>query len=90
MKHRDERTCITAAQYLGDLLRPHFGRALLGPDRPTVGRIQRLFIRKLMLKVRPDLPAAGVRRTLTVAAEMTRSTEAFKAVQIYFDVDPLG
>ena len=90
VKHRDEPTCISAAQYLGNLLRPHFERALLGPDRPAVGRIQRLFIRKLLLKVRPDLPAAGVRHTLAVAAEMTRMVQAFKAVQIYFDVDPLG
>ena len=90
VKHRDEPTCISAAQYLGNLLRPHFERALLGPDRPAVGRIQRLFIRKLLLKVRPDLPAAGVRHTLAVAAEMTRTVQAFKAVQIYFDVDPLG
>lgn len=90
VKHRDERTCHEAAQTMASLLRPHFDRALLGPDRPAVGRVQRLFIRKLMLKASPSLPAAGVRRTLASAAEITRNRQAFRAVQIYFDVDPLG
>lgn len=90
VKHRDERTCLTAAQWLADLLRPHFGTALLGPDRPAVGRVQRLFIRKFLLKVNPALPPAGVRRTLTQAADILRADSRCKGAQIYFDVDPMG
>lgn len=90
VKHREERVCHAAAQEMARLLRPHFDRALLGPDRPAVSRVQRLFIRKLMLKVSPAIPTATVRQTLSAAADTTRGQQAFRAVQIYFDVDPMG
>lgn len=89
LKHRDLRTCEAAALAYAQLLRPHFGDSLLGPDRPAVGRIQLLYIRKLMLKVEPKLPAQGVRRTLLAARSALLDTPAYKSVNLYFDVDPM-
>lgn len=88
LKHRDERTCEAAAQTFATMVRPHFVGGLLGPDRPAVGRIQSLHIRKLMLKVDPALPPAGVRRTLIAARAEVLKQAAFKSVMLYFDVDP--
>lgn len=89
LKHRDESTCQLAAQNLAQLLRPHFpGPALLGPDRPSVGRIQSLHIRRILLKADPQLPPAGIRRTLWAARTVILSMEAYKQVNIFFDVDP--
>ena len=88
LKHRDERTCEAAAAQFAAWLRPHFPNALLGPDRPAVGRIQSLHIRKLMLKVDPQLPPAGVRRTLQAARTALLNLPSFKSVLLYFDVDP--
>lgn len=89
LRHRDERVCDAAARALAELLRPHFGDDLLGPDRPVVGRIRAQYIRKLMLKLKPELSARGVRRTLSAARDVMTATPAYKAVGIYFDVDPL-
>lgn len=89
LKHRDERTVEAAATALGTLLRPHFGNDLLGPDRPAIGRIQLLYIRKIVVKLHPDLPVAGVRRTLLSARDALVATAGYKAVNVYFDVDPL-
>ena len=89
LRHRDERVCDAAARALAELLRPHFGDDLLGPDRPVVGRIRAQYIRKLMLKLKPELSARGVRRTLSAARDVLAATPAYKAVGIYFDVDPL-
>lgn len=88
LKHRDERTCEEAAQTFAALVRPHFSGHLLGPDRPAVGRVQSLHIRKLMLKVDATLPPAGVRQTLLAARGVVLSQVAFKSVTLYFDVDP--
>jgi primosomal protein N' (replication factor Y) len=89
LKHRDESTCQLAAQNLAQLLRPHFpGPALLGPDRPSVGRIQSLHIRRILLKADPQLPPAGIRRILWAARTVILSMEAYKQVNIFFDVDP--
>lgn len=89
LRHRDEHLCVAAAEALAAMLRPHFGDGLLGPDRPAVGRIQRQYIRKLMLKPSAALPAAGVRRTLLAARAALAAQPAYKAVSVYFDVDPL-
>lgn len=89
LKHRDETLCEAAAIALAGLLRPHFGKHLLGPDKPAVGRIQLLHIRKMVLKVTPDLPASGVRRTLQAARISMLAMPQFKNVGLYFDVDPL-
>ena len=88
LKHRDEIVAEAAAAQLAALLRPHFGDALLGPDRPAVGRVQSLYIRKLVLKVDPALPLSGVRRTLLAARSALLALPNFRTVQLYFDVDP--
>lgn len=89
MRHRDEAVCLAAARMMDDLLRPHFGDDLLGPDRPTVGRVQYFHLRRLLLKVRPELPTAGVRRTLRAAREALLATTGFSSLGVNFDVDPL-
>lgn len=89
LRHRHERVADYAAQQMAALLAPHFGADLLGPDTPAVARVQRLYIRKLVLKVRPELPAAGVRRTLLAARDLLMKQPAYKSLSIAFDVDPL-
>ena len=89
LKHRDQRVCETAAMMYAQMIRPHFGDDLLGPDRPAVGRIQSMYIRKLMLKVSPTLPSSGVRRTLLAARTALLNIAAYKAVNVFFDVDPM-
>lgn len=89
LKHRDERTVSQAAAALAGWIRPHFGDDLLGPDKPAVGRVRLQHIRKIMVKVSPQLPTAGVRRTLLAARAALLAQAAFKSVTVYFDADPL-
>ena len=89
LKHRDERKVEAAAQALAAVLRPHFQQDLLGPDRPLVGRIQLLYIRHLLLKVEATASPQAVRRTLLAARQSLLSVEAYKSVNVYFDVDPM-
>ena len=89
LKHRDQRTCEAAAMAYAQMLRPHFGDHLLGPDRPAVGRVQLLYIRKLMLKLEPNMPPTGVRRTLLAARNALLGVDTYKTVNIFFDVDPM-
>lgn len=89
LKHKNERTVEAAAGRVAELLRPHFGTDILGPDRPSVGRVQAMYIRKLVLKVSLELPLQGVRRTLEATRAALAAVPAFKSVTFYFDVDPL-
>ena len=88
-KHRDEAVAAHASEAFAALLRPHFGTDLLGPDRPVVARIQSLYLRKLVVKLRPDLPPQGVRRTLLAARDMVQAQPGMKSLQVVFDVDPV-
>ena len=89
LKHREERTVAAAARSLAGMLRPYFGDDLLGPDRPAVGFVQMLHIRKLLLKVDTRYSAADVRNILLSARQGLLNVDAFKRVSLYFDVDPL-
>lgn len=89
VKHRDERVAEGAAHQMANLLRPHFGEALLGPDKPAVGRVKLQHIRKLLLKVPPKYTLPGVRRTLLAARGLTLAAQVYKGATIYFDADPL-
>ena len=89
LKHRDDRKVDAAAQALAAVLRPHFGQALLGPDRPAISRVQLLYIRHLMLKADAATPPQAVRNVLLRARQALLSVEAYKGVAVYFDVDPM-
>ena len=88
VKHSDEVVAGRAAEQLGQQLRTSFGTRVLGPDRPEVGRIKHLHIRKLMLKLEPGIDLPQVRRCLLQAKQQLMQQPGHSLLQLYFDVDP--
>ena len=62
---------------------------MLGPDKPSIARVKSLSIRKLILKLEPQLNMADVRRYLTLAQQQMLQDKRYASLQIYYDVDPL-
>ncbi|MEG1579876.1 MAG: primosomal protein N', partial [Bacteroidaceae bacterium] len=89
LKHRDAHLVEEAAQTMGNRLRFLFGERVLGPDRPAVARIQLQYIRKILLKVERGAPMKNVRKTLLAVQQEVLAMDRYKAIHIYFDVDPL-
>lgn len=89
VKHRKEQLCAMAAESLVQLLRPHFGDDLLGPQRPYVGFVQMFHLRQLLLKVGPQWDGSSVRATLLAARASVIACPELKSASIHFDVDPL-
>lgn len=89
LRHRDEAVVEQAARTMASLLAPHFPNSLLGPDRPAVGRIQLRHLRKIVVKVMPHLPTAGVRRTLLAARAALLAEPRMKSLDVFFDADPM-
>ena len=89
IKHRSDQLAESAAQQMGNTLRQWFGARLLGPDKPSVARVKSLSIRKLVLKVEPQLNLADVRRHLLLAQQQLMHDKRFASIQLYYDVDPL-
>ena len=89
LKHRDATVVAHAANELAALLRPHFGAALLGPDKPEVSRVNLFYIRKLLLKVPADANPYAVRRTLLLTQEHLCAQPPYRSLTLYYDADPL-
>ena len=89
LKHRNEPTADAAAVEMGSRLRYWFGTRVLGPDKPAVAKVKTLAIRKLVLKLEPQLPMADVRRCLRQAAQQLLQDKRYTSLQVYYDVDPL-
>ncbi len=89
LKHRNDQLVDTAAHELGTRLRHWFTNRVLGPDKPPVARVKMLAIRKLVLKIEPQLNLADVRRYLNLTCQQMLEDKRYASLQIYFDVDPL-
>ena len=87
MKHRYESTLNALAYEMAQVLRQVFGERVLGPDTPPVGRVQNLYIRKIMVKVELNLNLTEARVRLRQIEQHFLKQDRFKAAQVYFDVD---
>ena len=89
LKHNKEALVETASQEMGFRLRQWFGGRVLGPDKPGVARVKSLSIRKLVLKLEPQLNMADVRKYLALAQQQMLQDKRYASLQVYYDVDPL-
>lgn len=90
IKHRDPRELDSLAVAYGRKLRQLFGNRVLGPEEPHVGRVQTLYIRKIMLKVELNASMKKVKEILReTLIEMHQSNNsAIRGAIVYYDVDP--
>ena len=88
LKHRDMQTLSHLSDQMAQSLRKVFGVRLLGPDAPIVGRVQSMFIRKIMLKVYPNDSLKQVREALNTICSGILAQPVANSLKVYFDVDP--
>ena len=88
IKHRDDNVLSDIAARYGNMLRQVFGRRVLGPEQPSIGKIQQWYIRQLMLKIETTASMKRVKEILQQIYESSLSDARMKAAQIYYDVDP--
>lgn len=88
LKHRDIAALKSITGIYADYLRKLFGTRVSGPEEPLVGRIQGLFIRKIMLKVEVNASMAKVKELLRQAIVDLSGIKEMRSAQIYYDVDP--
>lgn len=89
VKHRDERQVELLANAMAIKLKKVFGERIIGPDLPPVGRIQSLYIRRIVLKIELSASLSKAREILQHAKEEVTNDSNFKSFIIYYDVDPM-
>lgn len=89
LKHKDGQLLDHLALDMAERLRRVFGERVLGPDAPPVGRVQSLFIRKIMIKVEHSASPNKVRSAIYGVQQQVLSQPVANSLIIYYDVDPL-
>lgn len=89
VKGKDYSTVKQAADYFAVCLRSVFADRVYGPDQPVVGRIQNLFIFKVMLKVELSVKSEKVRELLKSVSDHLLSQPQYKSINLQVDVDPM-
>ena len=88
LKGKDESAVGHAAVDLGNTLRSMFADRVIGPDIPVVGRVQNLFIRRIMLKVERNIDQNKAKEMTKIAIENVLANNVYKSIFVYEDVDP--
>ena len=88
LKHRKEDVLNAATELMAAQLRAGLGNRVLGPDKPPVGRIQTLFIKKMIIKVEQNDSMAKIRDYLQAVQRAVVADERFRSLIVYYDVDP--
>lgn len=87
LKHREEEKLATVAETYTRALTGLLGNRVFGPEKPAVGRVQQLHIRKIMLKIEVT---ASMKKVKEVLRNLQSSMAAqLKGFTIYYDVDPM-
>lgn len=89
MKHRDIHLLEEFSEIVGERMRQLFNYRVLGPDLPPVARVQQQYIRKIVLKVENNLSQYIINDTLIALQNELQENKRYKAVTMFYDVDPL-
>lgn len=89
MKHRHEEVVHHLSVDYASLMRRVFGDRVLGPETPPVGRVQLMYIRKIVLKVELNASLPEVRSRLRQISGYFQGLADYRSAVIYYDVDPM-
>ena len=88
-KHKDSRILDEIAVKYALALKATFGDRVLGPERPTVGRISNYYHQCIMLKIESGASMRKVKIILQKVYEKMSYDRRMKGVTVYYDVDPV-
>lgn len=88
-KHTDRHIADEAATAYATRLRQYLGNRVFGPDEPPVGRVQNMYVRRVMLKIEPQASLQKVRELLRAVHESMYAWAPMRSVRCYYDVDPM-
>jgi len=89
LRHRDPKVLNQAANKMATDLRGVFGARILGPNVPSVSRIQNMYIKHILLKFEVEASADRAKELLRQIADQVIAQPQFKALWVNLDVDPM-
>jgi len=89
LKHRKEDVVNAAAGAFAQFLRENLGDRTLGPEKPPVGLVRNLHIRRILLKIETGVSIRLLHQLIKESQIRIREDSAFSSVIIQYDVDPV-
>jgi primosomal protein N' (replication factor Y) (superfamily II helicase) len=89
VKHKNPETANNAASYLATNLKQVFGKRILGPQSPVIGRMHNLYIKNILIKIERQSSFNKAKEILRKEIEKLNHHEDYKGVLITIDVDPV-
>jgi primosomal protein N' (replication factor Y) len=89
LKHKKEEILRKIAADFAGLLLAKLGDRVIGPDKPTIGRIRNVYIRKIILKIEIQVSLSKLRVILEETKNRILSKPDYKYLLIQYDVDPV-
>lgn len=89
IKHVDRRLLFEIVEVLGAKLRAIFGERLLGPEEPSINRIQNRYLMNFVLKMERNKPVAKVKELLWSNIYEVQAHQKYKGMTVSVDVDPM-
>lgn len=88
LKHRDKDVLDSASKALGIALYDVFKERVLGPEYPSINRINNLFLKQIVLKIERDASQNKVKAKIEEIIDAFYAVPVQKSVRIVIDVDP--
>ena len=89
IKHVDFDTCNRAADMLANKLKLRLKNRILGPDVPSIGRIQNKYIKQILVKIEITAPIQQAKQIIQNEIQGVASQRPYNTAQFQLDVDPI-
>jgi len=89
LKHKNHGNVKIAATFLSEMMRKIFGKRVLGPQDPVVGRIQSYYLKNIFLKIEKSASFSKARKHIKTILKEFQLSEQGKQIKIHLDVDPM-
>ncbi|WP_010135387.1 replication restart helicase PriA [Ochrovirga pacifica] len=87
LKHKDYNLLDQGSDWLSKSLGNSFGKNLLGPTVPSVGRVRNMYIKQLIIKIPPQQSLQATKEYIKKVRVMFESIGRFRSIRINIDVD---
>jgi primosomal protein N' (replication factor Y) len=89
LKHYNSDKLDEASRELAHRLRTVLDKRVLGPEAPIVNRIQRKFIKVILIKIEKSKQSTQLKGLVIDSIREFEKDNSYRSVQIIVDVDPM-
>jgi len=87
LKHKELEKVNQSATFLGNILKNHFGKRVLGPEFPLIIRIKNLYQKDILIKL-PHKDLTKNKQLILSEIQRLQSNPLYRSAKISVDVDP--